>query len=1112
MSINPSQAARFHHDLLLNQHSLENLARARGPGVSYTRDFAEYSAGKKTLKILSYITVVPLVIDAIRGKFQRRLTLSGRELPAAIDTGINRTDWKRIRSAAHQPNLARAGEAREQQLRSIAIKLIAATGQDHGGLKTALRNPDIPTVDLVELAVNCAHDRTGDYRQAVFDTLRSDLQSDHATTDRSQRFEAMRQQYLAEGSPAARIGPVQKLASAKSGLGIEASLGPDELAALKKLKIEAEHFDQLRPLIATLIDMPKGSAAERAAWLKSLVETRKDAVRLLCALPDLLAAQGDAAPASMKAMVENDLPLIHALRDALGIPESKKGGASAAQWGKGFLGKVASVGQQLTLKTNITAIDVAIKKNVMDEPRAVALADAIEQTFIQTYDFSAYTSQLGDMVKDLPPDLEDLFKNVIQRYFQEQTPADKKAMLTSLYRHGNSPEPMDHLVALLKGAGPFLQKMVQQMGGNVSNPELAEALQQLKENLNPIDDEERLVLLHQVVTRVGDQGARLQGVKVLSSASVAETVAVTLVTPGAAGEPDRSREVIIKLLRPGIESRAGRERAFFDRVAQERKAANPDDAMAKTMGSIADQIESELDLRMEARQIDAAQVYQGRAEAADGLVQTMRMSPEFKPEAEFLILDRMPGRSVKSFIAEANSAAFDPATPPERLAELEAQSEALCNRLATLGSMWLSESVYGSGFFHGDLHAGNLMVDCAEADRVTLGLIDFGNAATLDAHERRNFLRLQSAVIKGHPERATDALRELLPAGSRPRLDAVREQLVLNLKGLMARDWVDLPVGDVLSEFLSAGNRLGLEIPGLILQIGRSQGMLDRTFDDAHKALKALVQRRDPTAEPPVSKHALSDSIDAAVVGSKRRFMGTAGYGFGLAVVRSGDRTAMARYFQEHPVGRQVLEQYRTDVSARQVRETAREERLAEAQVNSRLNFGHVVSELKGRFPNLQAYVDPDSTEQRQFLAELPAGLSDANTVLSFFAAIQGADGMKQQVLGKRFEGLLRHLGLGDAFDGWAAEQDKIKANWSPEPEIQFPDFITPVLDHERSQWQARVGQERVGQAGERAHRELDQPVGDAAQSLGPVNLIASGVGLLPGRIEAIGELEPQPI
>ncbi len=1098
MPIDPSLRSRLHEHKLVDQHTLEVLTSQRGPKVGYTRDFAEYGAGKKFLKIASYLVVVPLIVDAVRGRFQRRLTLRGEALPTPIDTRINRTDWKKVLAAWRNPQLvAQAGSVREQHLRSIAIKLIGATGQDHGGLKTALRSPDVTTADLVELAVTCALDKTGEYRQAVFDSLRSDLQQEHATTDRSARFEAMRQELVQAEGADAQIEEVQHLPASEQGLNIASVLDDKTLQQLdKKLKIQPEHFDQIRPLIAKLVGMPQGSPEARAQWLQQLVQDNKDGVRLLCLLPVLLNSEGVGDLGPMKAILEKDRPVIDALRTALGLKAPAGAAAKVAakpQPKAGLLAKglqkLADLGQALAPLNESKLIDKAISNLAVDGPRAQALAEAIDQKFVQGYDFSVYTAQLDGMIQGLPPEMEDLLKTVVQRYFQEQTPADKKAMLASLYHHGNSTEPLDHLVALLKGAGPFLQKIVQHMGSNVSDLRVAKALQRLKEDLNPIDDHERQVLLHQVMKRIGEQGARMEDVRVLSSASVAETVAVKLVTPGAAGEPDKSREVVVKLLRPGIESRFGRERAFFDRVAEERKRLNPDDAMAKTMGSVADQIDSELDLRMEAQQISAAQVYRGSRQAAGGLIQVMQRSTDYKPEAEFLILERMPGRSVKSFIAEAQAAAADPTTSPQRLAELEQQCVQLCERLSSLGAMWLSELCFGSGFFHGDLHAGNLMVDANANDPVKLGLIDFGNAGTLDPTQRRNFLRLQAATHLRHPRLAVEALRELLPPAAQGKIDQLRDQLVLELQGLMVRENEGLLNEDMLMAFLSAGSELGLEIPGTVLQVGRSQGMLDATFKDVHKALTALVKRRDVNAQPPVEATALMSALESAATSNIRRVMSAAGWGFGLSVARRGDPRSMRRFFDQHPAGVAYLE----EAAAVEEKRKAHENEVNGALEVQQERFKVFADLVKSTFPNVLRPHDNTAwdLEKQRILDGLPEQLKNEAQLDQFMAMIQTVDGLSQSDKWRNYLDLMSHFNFNVLFNQFEAAERKVgELKRQQLPKSEFSDIVLAVIAHER---QARKQQAVQGREG--------PPPSPAAQLIGAVE---------SERIEGIGKLQAQ--
>lgn len=1102
MPINPTGAARIHLDQLTKQHPFDKLTSQRGPGVGYTRDFSEYSAGKKFFKIASYLFVVPLVIDAVRGKFQRRLTISGEALPAPIDTHINRTDWKKVLAVSRNPQqLAQAGSAREQHLRSIAIKLIGATGQDHGGLKTALRSPDVTTTDLVELAVNCAHDKTGEYRQAVFDSLRSDLKQEHATTDRSARFEAMRQELVQADEASAQIDQVQSLPASTKGLNIGAMLDEKTLQDMgKKLKVKPEHFDQIRPLIAKLVAMPQGTPEVRAQWLQQLVNDHKDAVRLLCLMPMLMNSEGMGDLGPLKAIINKDRPMIDALRTALGLKASAEVVVKAPEKAAtkpvkaGFLGsmmkKMADAGQALAPFKEMGQIDKAISGLAVDGPRAQALADAIDQKFVQDYDFSVYTGQLDGMIQGLPPEMEDLLKNVVQRYFQEQTPADKKAMLASLYEHGNSTEPMDHLVALLKGAGPFLQKIVQHMGSNVSNPRIAKALQQLKEDLNPIDDQERLVLLNQVMKRIGAQGARMTDIRVLSSASVAETVTVKLVTSGAEGEPEKSREVVVKLLRPGIESRAGRERAFFDRIAEERKLLNPDDAMAKTMGSVADQIEGELDLRMEAEQISAAQVYRGSRQTDGGLIRVMQRSTDYQPEAEFLILEKMPGRSVKSFITEAQAAASDPVTSEQRLAEMEGQCVQLCERLSALGAMWLSELSFGSGFFHGDLHAGNLMVEANANDPVKLGLIDFGNAGTLEPAQRRNLLRLQAAVMQLHPRLAVEALRELLPVATQGKFDQLRDQLVLELQGLMLRDNDNLLKGDVLNAFLSAGSELGLEIPGPVLQVGRSQGMLDATFNDAHKALSELVKRRDPNAKPTVAADALEAALESAVTSKHRRMMGAAGWGFTLSIARQGNLQPMLQTFKQHPAGLAYE-------AAEEVAAAARKDHEAAVEDARSIRQGHfkiLTATAQGLFMDFLK-ADDEATrdlEQQRILDNLPEPLKSITKLNEFLELVRMAPAANTTNYWKPHLDLLTHFEIRELFDQFeAADLEVNKLRSEKVPESNYPDLVVAVVAHER--------QVRKQQAASAPVQAPPAAPGLAAQLMGAV---------VQEPIEAIGELQ----
>jgi hypothetical protein len=126
--------------------------------------------------------------------------------------------------------------------------------------------------------------------------------------------------------------------------------------------------------------------------------------------------------------------------------------------------------------------------------------------------------------------------------------------------------------------------------------------------------------------------------------------------------------------------------------------------VAGTYATVADQIEGELDLRQEAVQVKRGQVY---SDAGRVGVNAMKLAEEFVPQKNVLIIEKAPGQTVKSFI----DAAKNPALTQEERGQLIEQGRTLASQLAQLGGVWLKEVALGEGFYHGDMHAGNMLTD-----------------------------------------------------------------------------------------------------------------------------------------------------------------------------------------------------------------------------------------------------------------------------------------------------------------------------------------------------------------------------------------------------------------
>jgi predicted unusual protein kinase regulating ubiquinone biosynthesis (AarF/ABC1/UbiB family) len=79
-----------------------------------------------------------------------------------------------------------------------------------------------------------------------------------------------------------------------------------------------------------------------------------------------------------------------------------------------------------------------------------------------------------------------------------------------------------------------------------------------------------------------------------------------------------------------------------------------------------------------------------------------------------------------------------------------------------LARMWLHEALFGSGFFHTDLHPGNIMASRDRSGNVSLTILDFGMADRLDPKLRGEFMKMTVAVDHKDVNGILDSLRSLL--------------------------------------------------------------------------------------------------------------------------------------------------------------------------------------------------------------------------------------------------------------------------------------------------------------------------------------------------------------
>ena len=265
----------------------------------------------------------------------------------------------------------------------------------------------------------------------------------------------------------------------------------------------------------------------------------------------------------------------------------------------------------------------------------------------------------------------------------------------------------------LQELGPLFVKFGQILSTrrDVVPPDIAEELALLQDQVAPFDGEVARTLVEQALERRIDEAFASFDTRPLASASIAQVHAATL--PGEGG--GAPREVVVKVLRPGIEKQVAADIALLRSVAGLVERTHPRAHRLRPREIVAE-IEStlaaELDLQREGAN---ASVLRRNWLGSDDLYVP---EPLWSHTAErVLTLERVHG------IASDDIAALDAAGIDRRA-------------LAAKGVRVFYTQVFRDNFFHADAHAGNIWVDRERRHDPRFIALDFGIMGQLSSEDQ----------------------------------------------------------------------------------------------------------------------------------------------------------------------------------------------------------------------------------------------------------------------------------------------------------------------------------------------------------------------------------------
>jgi ubiquinone biosynthesis protein len=342
----------------------------------------------------------------------------------------------------------------------------------------------------------------------------------------------------------------------------------------------------------------------------------------------------------------------------------------------------------------------------------------------------------------------------------------------------------------LEELGPIFVKFGQVLSTrrDLMPPDIADELSFLQDRVPPFDSD---LAIAQITKSLGAHPEQLFASferEPVASASIAQVHFAVL---------KDGKQVAVKVLRPGMKKSIDEDVAlmhiaagWIERVWAESKRLKP----REVVGEFDKYLHDELDLMRE-----AANASQLRRNFADS---TLLMVPEMYWDfcsSDVIVMERMYG------------------IPVGQTDRLVAEGVDL-RKLSSDGVEIFFTQVFRDGFFHADMHPGNILVSVAPATFGRYIALDFGIVGTLNDFDKdylsQNFL----AFFRRDYKRVAEAHIESGWAPPETRVDELESAVRATCEPIFDRPLKDISLGQVLLRLFQTSRRFNVEIqPQLVL-------------------------------------------------------------------------------------------------------------------------------------------------------------------------------------------------------------------------------------------------------------------------------------------------------
>ncbi|MFK7826987.1 MAG: AarF/ABC1/UbiB kinase family protein [Oligoflexales bacterium] len=313
--------------------------------------------------------------------------------------------------------------------------------------------------------------------------------------------------------------------------------------------------------------------------------------------------------------------------------------------------------------------------------------------------------QQGLSIGYVPDSFLEFAYLLIDQYFNKYDAREKSLIIADILDLQAHCSDADKLAAFLNGSGPVVQKFFQLMGEHVESEKISKLVNRLKSNVKPFSHKQVKKILEASYNKPIEKMFFKFEKKPLASATIAQVHRALL--------KEHSKPIVVKVRRPNIVARAKKEIAIIRSLTQCAGILKITDKLEKI-------IDEETDLQMEAGYLKSGAIYNRKGKG----IHAVKLIEEYPPRPGVIMMELANGKSIHKF---------------NKFEDLKRKSIGL----KRLYKIWLREAFFGDGFFHADLHSGNLFYKRRKkSPGYLLTLLDFGSVGKLNFYERKALVKL----------------------------------------------------------------------------------------------------------------------------------------------------------------------------------------------------------------------------------------------------------------------------------------------------------------------------------------------------------------------------------